>query len=62
VEGAVALELEPVAAISFVGGDCARAAMVDGEEGVTAVQALWWCRGGGGEDGGGFPSLAAHPL
>jgi hypothetical protein len=37
VEGAVALELEPVAAISFIGGDCARAAMVDGEEGVMAV-------------------------
>jgi hypothetical protein len=58
----VALELEPVAAISFVGGDYAWAATIDGEEGVTAARASWWCHGGGGEDGGGFPSLAAHPL
>jgi hypothetical protein len=51
VEGAVALELDPVAAISFFGG-----------EEDTMVWASWWCHGGGGEDGGGFPSLAAHPL
>jgi hypothetical protein len=47
----VALELDPVATISFIGG-----------EEDTAARAAWWCRGGGGEDSGGFPSLAVHPL
>jgi hypothetical protein len=57
VEGAVALELEPVAAISFVGGDCAWATTVDGEEGVMAMRVSSWCHSGGG-----FSSLATHPL
>jgi hypothetical protein len=39
-----------------------RAATVDGKEEDTAARASWWCRGDGGEDGGGFSSLAAHPL
>jgi hypothetical protein len=39
-----------------------RAVMVDQGEGVTATRVPWWCRDCGGEDGGGFPSLATNRL
>jgi hypothetical protein len=44
----VALELDPVPAISFVG-----------EEEDTAARASWWCRSGGGEDGGGVAARSS---
>jgi hypothetical protein len=36
--------------------------MVGEGEGVTVAQTSWWCHDCGGEDGGGFLPLAAHPL
>ena len=53
---------DPVASIRFVDVGCARAATV-GEERRRSGDgdAVQWRRDDG-DDGGGFPSLAAHPL
>ena len=50
---------DPVASIRFVDVVCARAAMV-GEESVKSGDAVG-CSEADGDDGGVFPSLAAHP-
>jgi hypothetical protein len=47
--------VEASAAISFAGAICASALTVGGDGGG---EVKWW-RSGDGEDGGGFPSLAA---
>jgi hypothetical protein len=47
--------VEAPAAISFAGVICALAVTVSGDGGS---EVKWWCSGDG-EDGGGFPSLAA---
>ena len=51
-----------MASIRFVDAVCARAAMVGEDVGVVAVVRAGWCGEADGDDGGGFPSLAAHPL
>jgi hypothetical protein len=47
--------VEAPAAVSFAGAICAPALTVGGDVGG---EVKWW-RSGDGEDGGGFPSLAA---
>ena len=51
--------VDPEASIRFAGVGCARAAMV-GEESVKSGDAVR-CSEADGDDGGVFPSLAAHP-
>ena len=51
--------VDPEASIGFAGAVCAWAAMV-GEESVKSGDAVG-CSEADGDDGGVFPSLAAHP-
>ena len=51
--------VDPEASIGFAGVVCARAATVE-EESVKSGDAVG-CSEADGDDGGVFPSLAAHP-
>ena len=53
---------DPVASIRFIDAVCARAAMVGEDVGVVAVVGAGRRGEADGDDGGGFPSLAAHPV